>query len=100
MGVARNPIANSITTGGTAQTIFAAQTGRAWLFIQNTSAGDLWFDFNAAAVQAAPSIKIPPGQAAEFIQSEQRGGGWVPWEYISIIGATTGQTFSAKEGLV
>lgn len=99
MGATRNPIANSVTTGGTAQTIFNKQNGRAWLFIQNTSAGDLWVDFGATAVQAAPSIKIPSGQAAEFIESSD-GGGFVPTDFISIIGATTAQTFSAKEGLV
>ena len=84
--------ASSITTGGASQTLFAANERRRLVFIQNTSAGDLWVDFAIAAVLASPSVKIPAG--AELTMTEVEG---IDTRAINIIGATTGQTFSAKE---
>ena len=82
----------TITLGGTAQDLMDANIGRRYLFIQNISTGDLWINFGVTAVADQPSIKIPAG--ASFVME----GTVVFGDLISIIGATTGQKFVAKEG--
>lgn len=84
----------TITTGGTAQTVFPANTGRQYLLIQNVSDEDQWVNFGIAAVASQPSIKIAAGNALEFSAA---GTGVVPTALVSIIGATTGKAFTAKE---
>lgn len=82
----------TITTGGTAQTLAAANANRRYLFIQNLSSSELWINFTTAAAQSQPSIRLDAG--ASFTME----GSFVSTELISIIGSTTGQAFSAKEG--
>lgn len=79
----------SITTGGAAQQLAAANTTRQSLTGQNISSGDLWINEigGTAAVDTAGSYKVAAGSA--FSVSTNRA--------ISIIGATTGQKFSATE---
>lgn len=81
----------TITAGGTAQTPFAINAARRGFLIQNNSAGDLWFNTLATAVQSQPSIKLPAGA---YYESPYGG---CPTTAISIIGATTAQAFSARE---
>lgn len=81
----------SITTGGTAQTLAPVNTTRKYLLIQNNSAGTLWINFTVTAVQSQPSIQLLTNAS---IVMESR---FVSSELVSIIGATTGQTFTAKE---
>jgi len=81
----------TITTGGTAQTLSAANSARNGFWIQNQSAGSLWIYELGAATQASPSLEIKPGQLYEY------PAGGVPASAISIIGATTGQVFAARE---
>ena len=82
----------TITLGGTAQQLMAANPNRKGYFIQNNSAGVLWFnELGATAVQAAPSISIAAGA---LYQSPSPGASALA---ISIIGATTAQAFSARE---
>lgn len=79
----------SITTGGTAQALAASNTSRKGLVGQNISAGDLWINEigGTAAVDTAGSYKVTSG--SPFSVSTNRA--------ISIIGATTGQKFTATE---
>lgn len=79
----------AITTGGTAQALAPANTSRKSLTGQNISAGDLWINEvgGTAAVNGTGSYQITPGQA--FGVATNRA--------ISIIGATTGQKFTATE---
>lgn len=81
----------TITTGGTAQTLAAANANRGYFFIQNHSTGDLWIDFGATAVQSQPSIRIP--SEGSFVLE----GLGCSTEAVSVIGAATGQAFTAKE---
>lgn len=81
----------SVTTGGTAQTLMAANTARNGFWIQNTSSADLWISDVGAAATASPSLKIVSGALYE----SPRAG--VSTGLISIIGANAGQTFSARE---
>jgi hypothetical protein len=80
----------TITTGGTAQNVFAAAARRSYFF-QNISAGDLWASWVGTAVaDAAGSFKIVAGAA---IQSESIAENTA----LSVVGATTGQKFTAWE---
>ncbi len=85
-------ISGTITTGGTAQTLAAANANRKYLLIQNNSSAALWFNFTATAVTSEPSLQLAVG--GSFVMET----GLISTEAISIIGATTGQAFSAKEG--
>lgn len=79
----------SITTGGTAQQLAAANTARRALTGQNISSGDLWINEigGTAAVGAAGSYCIPAG--GTFQVSTNRA--------ISVVGATTDQAWTATE---
>lgn len=80
---------SSVTTGGTAQALAASNTARRSLTGQNISSGDLWINEigGTAAADTAGSYRIPSGSA--FAVSTNRA--------ISIVGATTGQKFTATE---
>jgi hypothetical protein len=81
----------TITAGNSAQTIAALNAARFGYFIQNVSAGDLWFSTLATAVIGQPSIKLGSGQSVTVTSPDVTTGA------ISIIGATTGQAFAARE---
>lgn len=79
----------SITTGGTAQQLAAANAARKSLVVQNISDADLWINEigGTAAADTAGSWKVTAGSA--FAVSTNRA--------ISIVGATTGKKFTATE---
>lgn len=79
----------TITTGGTAQTLFAANTARRGVVVQNQSAGDLYIGNPAAQNQS--SLKIPSGG---YYETPPNFSGTA---LIQIIGATAGQAFYARE---
>lgn len=83
----------TITLGGTAQALAAANSDRSYLFIQNLSQGPLYVDFDGTtAVQTQPSTLIPAGASLTASAED-----FCPTGAISIIGPTTGQAFVAKE---
>lgn len=84
----------TLAAGATAEDVFAANKGRQYLLVQNNSAGDLWVNFGSDAVQTQPSIKLVSGASVEFSAA---GTGVVPTARVSIIGATLGQAYTAKE---
>lgn len=95
-GITLTDRSGTITTGGTAQSLAAANTDRRYLLVQNpdTNGSDLWVDFGGtAAVQASPSVQIKPGGSYEAVGRYQ-----CPTGAVSVIGATTGMPFTAKEG--
>lgn len=79
----------SITTGATAQTLAAVNTSRKALEGQNISTGDLWINEmgGTAAADTAGSYKVPAGATFSIATSQA----------VSIVGATTGQKFTATE---
>ena len=83
----------TITLGGTAQTLAAVNAARKYLLIQNVGSNVIWFNFTTTAVQAQPSIRLAAG--ASF---EMSAPNFVSTELVSIIGGTTGDAFTAKEG--
>jgi hypothetical protein len=82
----------TITLGGTAQLLMAANPNRKGWLIQNNSAGTLWFnELGGTATQAPPSLSLAAGA---LYTSPTPGASSAA---ISIIGATTGQAFTARE---
>ena len=81
----------TITSGGAAQTAVAENLARSYLFIQNVSAADLWFNVGVTAVATQPSIRLASGASIAY------DAGFVPRQLVSIIGATTAQAFVIKE---
>lgn len=86
----------SITLGGTAQTIAAANQNRRYFLIQNISDTALWVNFGTTAVADQPSIKLGPdsGSGGGTLVFE---GNFCPNGLVSLIGATTGKKFVCKE---
>lgn len=90
--VTKTDKSGTITTGGTAQSLMAANSSRRGWEVQNVSTGDLWFNgIGGTAVQNQPSFRLAPGDSytSTFGATETSA--------ISIIGATTGQAFTARE---
>lgn len=81
----------TIINGGTAQTIMAVNAKRAYLMIQNNSDTNMWINFTTAAIQSQPSILLIPNASFTF------ESGPASTELVSVIGATTGKSFTAKE---
>jgi len=83
----------NIAAGGTAQVAMAANAARKAWFFQNIGSADLWISFvGTAVVDATGSIKVPAGSSA------WSSGGFVSSQALSVIGATTGQKYTAYEG--
>jgi hypothetical protein len=83
----------TITAGGTAQQAMAANSARKYLLIQNISDTNMWFNFTTTAVTDSPSLLLI-ANGGSFVQEAS----FVSTEAISIICATTGKKFTAKEG--
>ena len=81
----------TITLGGTAQSLAPANASRKYFLFQNISAGNLYINFTTTAVALQPSITVAAG--GSFVMESS----FVSGEAISVIGATTGQAFTAKE---
>ena len=84
-------ISGTITAGGTAQALAAANPSRIGFWVQNHSAGDLWVSEIGTAAAAQPSIRIATLATYESPITGCPGGA------LSIFGATTAQAFSARE---
>jgi len=80
----------TITTGGTSQVLSTAKS-RSYLIVENTSSALLYINFTSAASAGTGSIALQP--YSSFTQE----GSFVTSEAVNIFGATTGQTFTAKE---
>ncbi|MEH3038222.1 MAG: hypothetical protein PGN23_17275 [Sphingomonas adhaesiva] len=81
----------TIASGGTAQVLAPAQATRRGFFVQNLSSGDLWISSVGTAAADQPALRIAPGQLYE---APAHG---VPAGAISLFGATSGQSFAARE---
>lgn len=81
----------TITAGGAAQNVAVANADRAFLLFQNVSDTDMWINFDSTAVADQPSIKLTPG--ASFVTDK-----FVPTTLLSVICATTGKSYTCKEG--
>jgi hypothetical protein len=82
----------TIATGDTAQTLMAANSARKYLLIQNISDTAMWVNFTTTAVKDSPSFLLEPS-GGSIVQE----GSFVSTEAVSIICATTGKKFTAKE---
>jgi hypothetical protein len=89
-GVTYRDLSGTITSGGTAQTLAAANAGRDHIFIGNPNAsGSLWVNDlgGTAAANGAGSTEIPPG---DVVKTRARNA-------ISIVHAVTSAKFTAGE---
>lgn len=80
----------TIASGGVSQQLLAQDQDRAYLFIQNVGAGDMWVNFSVAAVIGQPSIRIP--QNSELVEE----GNFVSGEAVFIIASDGGHPFTCK----
>lgn len=80
----------TVTTGATAQVLMAANSARRGFFVQNNSTGNLTISSVGTASTTA-GLVLAPGQLYEAPATG------VPLTAISILGATTGQRFDARE---
>ncbi len=81
----------TITAGGTAQQLMAANAARRGYSVQNQSTGDLYINALAAATIDYHSLKIPAGSLYETPSNHVGPGA------VSIIGATTGAAWYSRE---
>lgn len=81
----------TIATGNTQQQLMPANSSRRGIIIQNQSSGDLYINSLANATLDQNSLRIPSG--ALYASDPHHAGTGA----ISIIGATTGQAFYARE---
>lgn len=81
----------TITTGAVAQVLAAANAARKAWWIRNNSTGSLWVSDLTTAVASQPSLEVKPGELYESMC------GLCSSSALSIIGATTGQAFTARE---
>lgn len=83
----------TITTGSTAQNAMAANTSRKYASVTNPidAAESLWVNDAGTATAASPSYELAPGD-------EWSTDDFVPTNAISVIAATTGHAFIAREG--
>lgn len=88
----------TITAGGTQQNVFAANPSRRYLIIQNLSTDELWVNFGANATADKPSLALAPASGTTPGGSIEYAGSYIPTSTVTIIGATTGSKFSAKQG--
>lgn len=84
----------TIAAGATAQQLAAANSSRRYLIIANpiTATEALWFNFTTTAVVGSPSIGLNAGDS--FVME----AGPISTEAISVIAATIGHAYTAKEG--
>lgn len=92
-GAAANSLAvsrsGSIASGGVAQQLAAANAARRFIKGQNISSGDLWVnELGGTAAAATEGSCVVPPRATFVIETPAA---------ISIVGATTGQKFTAVE---
>lgn len=96
MEIKGNPVqatdrSSTITSGGTAQVLMAANANRGGFAFQNLSSSDLYINDVGTAAATGSSLKIPAGALYETPIH------WTPTGAISVFGATTSQAFAARE---
>jgi hypothetical protein len=87
-----NDRSGTITTAATSQVLAYANGVRKYLFVENLDQTEnLWINFGPAAVQARPSILIPGN--GSFVME----GSYICTDTVTVIAATAGHAFTAKE---
>lgn len=82
----------TLAANNTAQQVMPANLNRKYLLIQNVSAIALWINFNTDANADQPSIKLVAD--GSFVMEASA----IVTDSVSIIGLTSGSSFTAKEG--
>lgn len=87
----------TITTGGTAQVLMAANATRKGWWIQNNSSATLWVNDVGTATAGGSSIPVAGVPTGGTVGSLYESPSRTSPNAISIFGATTGQAFAARE---
>lgn len=95
MAITKWDRSGSITSGGTAQQIMPANGNRKGWQIQNTSDTDMYFSEVSLAV--APTSTVPSSQYLAPGALYRETGDDVSRTAVTVVGATTGKTFAARE---
>jgi len=82
----------TITAGGSDQQIAASNSSRHFFFFQNVSDTDMWINFGAVANADQPSILVKPNGSMRI------DGSFLPSGAVHVFCATTGKSFTCKEG--
>lgn len=82
----------SITLGGTAQTIAAVNGRRTYLIVQNISDTTMWLNLGGTATAGSGSFLLAANGGSYAAE-----GSAIPSGAVSILCATTGKEFTAKE---
>ena len=82
----------SIIATGISQVAAVANTSRQYLFMQNVSNGEIWFNFTTAATTDTPSIRLP--KDSSFTME----GLFVSTEALNVIRKTGNGKLVIKEG--
>ncbi len=80
----------TVASGGSAQTAIAANASRKGWMLSNLSNDILYVRDDGSAASATTGVPLYPGQTIN-------DGGQVSTSLISVLGATTGDAYSAKE---
>lgn len=83
---------NDITSADTSQQVFAANTSRKYLLVQNVSDTDMWINFGTAAVKDQPSVLLRASGGAFIAEAN-----FVPTGTVNIICGSSGKAFTAKQ---
>lgn len=81
-----------IVAADTSEQVFAANTSRVYLLVQNVSDTDMWVDFGTAAVKDQPSVLLKANGGSIVFE-----GAFVPTSAVNIICGTIGKPYTAKE---
>lgn len=84
----------TVTTGGTSQQVFAANTTRSYLMCQNpiSATEALFVNIGAAASTTAGSIELAPGASISFQQQ------FIPTGTVNVTAVTTAHRYVCKQG--
>jgi hypothetical protein len=80
----------SITLGGTAQQIAAANASRTYFFFENTSDEEMRLRWDGGTASSTRGMRVPP-------YGNRETGTVAPSHAVSVYAATTGKTFEANE---
>lgn len=83
---------DDITAADTSEQVFAANTSRVYLLVQNVSDTDMWVDFGTSAVKDQPSVLLRANGGSIVFD-----GAFVPTSTVNIICGTISKPYTAKE---
>lgn len=82
----------NIAAAGVSEQVFAANSARRYLMVQNVSETDMWLDFGTPAVADQPSFLLLAGGGGVAFE-----GSFIPTSTVNILCSVMGEPYTAKE---